>query len=304
MSMASALAQGLDSGDLKTREVKVRNADGSETIRIVPDQAGQSFTSAAEPTKSEARVVGRSLVDAAGRVLYRDPEASGPDAGISLTPAALDTAARRYLTDGTLPAMGMGRNGATARQAIINRAAEIDPNADIAGSRANFQADTGSLKKLQQQSDAVTAFENTAKRNAKLFSDMLGKIPDGGSRFANAPMRSLSSAFGSEDMANFNVLRQSLANEYARIISNPNLSGVMSDSAREEGSALLNPNATVGQLRAAMATLAAEAENRRLEFDSQISSVKKRMGGGRSGGGGTAVDLGLPGVTVTKRGGQ
>ena len=35
-----------------TREVKVRNADGSETIQVVEDKPGQSFTSAAEPEKT------------------------------------------------------------------------------------------------------------------------------------------------------------------------------------------------------------------------------------------------------------
>jgi hypothetical protein len=34
-----------------TREVKIRNADGSESIQIVPDTPGQSFSSAAPVDK-------------------------------------------------------------------------------------------------------------------------------------------------------------------------------------------------------------------------------------------------------------
>jgi hypothetical protein len=37
----------------KTREVKYRNPDGSESIKIVKDEPGQEFTSAAEPPKPE-----------------------------------------------------------------------------------------------------------------------------------------------------------------------------------------------------------------------------------------------------------
>ena len=42
-------------------------------------------------------------------------------------PAGLDLAARQYASMGTLPPMGMGKSGATVRQKIINRAAEINP---------------------------------------------------------------------------------------------------------------------------------------------------------------------------------
>ena len=105
------------------------------------------------------------------------------------------------------------------------------------------------------------------------------EIPDLGTKFLNTPWRALSDQLGSEKMARFNSIRQSVQNEYARIISSPSLVGTMSDSARKEGEALLAPNATVGQIRAALDTLASEAKNRHESYQDQIKAIQSRIGG-------------------------
>ena len=51
----------------KTREVKVRNPDGSESIQIVKDEPGQTFTSAAEPAKPDTRSLPLQANDALKR---------------------------------------------------------------------------------------------------------------------------------------------------------------------------------------------------------------------------------------------
>lgn len=56
-------------GEGKTREVKVRNADGSESIKIVEDRAGQDFTSAAPP--KEPKIETRSLDVQAAEAMAR-----------------------------------------------------------------------------------------------------------------------------------------------------------------------------------------------------------------------------------------
>lgn len=207
----------------------------------------------------------------------RDPNT---DVAVHLTGEALDTAARAYIkSGGNLPSMGMGRQAAAAKVAIINRASEMESGVDLAGNKAGYAADTGSLKKLQQQSDAVTAFENTANKNTAVLKETLKKLPDGGSSLLNRPIRALAGALGSEDIARFNVARQSVQNEYARIISNPNLSGVMSDSARKEAEHLLSDTATVGQILAALDTLGQEASNRRTSFDDQLKAIRGRTSG-------------------------
>jgi hypothetical protein len=50
-----------------SREIKTRNADGSETVRIVADTPGQEFTSAAEPPKPETRSIDVQAAEALAR---------------------------------------------------------------------------------------------------------------------------------------------------------------------------------------------------------------------------------------------
>jgi hypothetical protein len=221
----------------------------------------------------------------------RKRSASGAmgDAALNLTSQGLDTAAMMYAKTGTLPPMGMGPAGAKIRTAVINRAASYDADTgkftstepvDVASAQAGFKADQAALSQLQKNMSAVEAFAGTAKRNGQLLLDMLKELPDTGSSLLNTPFRATSKAFGSEDMARFNTFRQSLQNEYARIITNPTLTGTMTDTARKEMETVLNPGATVGQLRAALDALSAEAENRRSSFAEEIANVKARIKGG------------------------
>jgi hypothetical protein len=63
------------------------------------------------------------------------------------------------------------------------------------------------------------------------------------------------------------------------LISNPNLTGVMSDAARAEAEQALSPNATVGQLRAALRTLQQESQNRREAFRAQRDEIQRGLSG-------------------------
>lgn len=51
-ALSPTFAEKLKPKEAKTREVKVRNEDGTETIQIVEDAPGQTFTSHAEPPKA------------------------------------------------------------------------------------------------------------------------------------------------------------------------------------------------------------------------------------------------------------
>jgi hypothetical protein len=281
----------------KTRTLKSRDVAGNEVETIVPDVPGQSATSAAkvEPGSFEAFVRSRfgPQPTADQQIKAREIWAEagrdkGNDAAPTLTQQGLDMAALQYRKTGQMVPMGMGRAGATVRQAVINRAATMTPEqiaavekggADVATSKAEYGADTKALSQLTRQTEAVGAFEKTATKNAKLLDDVLKKIPDTGTSILNRPIRALAGAVGSEDIATFNAIRQSVQNEYSRIISNPTLSGTMSDSARKEGEALLSGALTVGQLRAALKVLQAEASNRHTSYQEQIGEIKGRMGG-------------------------
>lgn len=206
------------------------------------------------------------------------------NAPIDLTPAGLDAAAMNYMKTGQLPPLGMGDK--VTRKAIINRAAELGAGAeprtslDLASNRAGFAADENSLKGLQKQRDAISAFENTALKNIDIFLNTAGKVVDTGSPLANAPARAISGkVLGSPDQAAYEAARQVALNEVAKITSNPNLSGQLSDAARKEVENFNAGSATLKQSVAVMRVLKQDMANRAAAYDTQIADIKGRISG-------------------------
>jgi hypothetical protein len=194
-----------------------------------------------------------------------------------LTPQGLDAAALNYAKTGQLPPLGMGDKG--TRKAIINRAAEMMPDLDVARNRADFTANQDSLKAMQKQRDAIGAFETTAKKNIDVFLAQAGKVVDTGSPLANTAARFVTGKMlGSDDQAAYDAARQVAINEIAKITSNPTLSGTLSDSARHEVEAFNASNATLGQTVKVMRLLKQDMENRTSSLDDAISGIKSRIG--------------------------
>lgn len=246
--------------------------------------------------RAELALTGQQRAIAAGQLAVaqrRENREASQEVGVSLTPEGLDLAAENFAKTGQLPPMGLGKAGAAVRSAIINRAANLHPDLDLASARAGFGADQGSLKQLQSRRDAISAFENTALKNIDIFLGTAGKIVDTGSPLANSLARAASGkVLGSPNQAAYDAARQVALNEVARITSNPNLTGVLSDSARKEVEAF-NPNsATLAQSVAVMRVLKQDMANRAVAYDQQLDEVKARI---KAGSGTTpAVDKNDP----------
>lgn len=195
-----------------------------------------------------------------------------------LTPEALDVTAHQYAMTGQLPPMGMGKPAAELRAKIINRAAEIYKGLDLPSQQASYQANKGSLVKMQAGRDAINAFEKTALKNIDLFLDAAGKVVDTGSPLANRIAHTVTGqVLGSPDQASFDAARQVAINEIAKITSNPNMSGVLSDSARKEVEAFNPQNATLKQAVSVMRTLKQDMANRATSLDDQLKDIKARI---------------------------
>lgn len=209
------------------------------------------------------------------------PAAAADDASLTLSPAGLDAAAVNYAKTATLPPMGMGKQGAAVRAKIINRAAEMFPGLDLASNKAGFAADQGALTQLQKQRDAIGAFEQTAGKNIDVFLKSAGKVVDTGSPMANTVARMVSGKMlGSPDQAAYDAARQVAINEIAKITSNPNLTGSLSDSARHEVDAFNPQSATLKQTVAVMRLLKQDMQNRTDAMDQQIQTIRGRIKGG------------------------
>lgn len=198
----------------------------------------------------------------------------------SISPEGLDFAADNYRRTGQLPS-GLTRDPA-ATKAIISRAAEMDKQqggAGLALNKSDIEANRKSLDKLQSMSDSVEAFENTAGKNLDQFLGTAKNVVDSGVPLVNTPLRMIARGTGGKDQAAYDAARQVALNEIAKVVSNPNLSGQLSDSARHEVEALNPQNATLAQTYRVAQILKQDMDNRRQSYQQQIQDIKGRIGG-------------------------
>lgn len=151
---------------------------------------------------------------------------------------------------------------------------------DVVSGRAGFKADTASLNKITPQYDAIVAFEKTAVRNGEMLKTLADKVDTTGvpvvERWIRAGRKSVA---GDTDVAKFDAQIQIYRTEAARILVNPNLTGVLSDSARHEIEAFLPSSATAPQIRNVVDLLKNDFDFRKAGLEEQISSIRTRMRG-------------------------
>ncbi len=202
------------------------------------------------------------------------------DPGSGISDEALNYAADRYRATGVLPSMGMGKAGAAYRAQVIERAANKakETGGDAAGDIVNqtgIKADARSLGLLTAQKNAVEAFEKTAVKNGDVLADLADKVDTTGSpvieRWIRAGRREIA---GDPDVTNFNAQLYLYRNEVAKILTNPNLTGVLSDNARHEVDNFLQGSATAAQIKGLIPLLKGDFDRRKESYKEQIDTVK------------------------------
>lgn len=216
-----------------------------------------------------------------------------------MTPQAFDQQAEKFSSTGQLPPIGRSPNAIAMNRDIMNRAAELHPDASLAANSAEYKANADSLKKLQASYDTVTAFENTANKNITMLEGLAQKVPDLGVKFANVPIRLLSgSMIGSENMAAFKTALAPVQAESAKILNSANLSGQLSDSSRHELQDIVDGNLPYKSLVASLNVLQQDFENRKGSTADQIKEIQRRLGAKPST---SAPSGGQPNVGDTKK---
>lgn len=234
------------------------------------------------------------------RIVANKPSGAGfgVGEGDGFSDVALDQAAEMYFRTGTMPALGLGKAGAQLKTKIANRAAELHPEANLAGNKAGYQANAASLRKLQTQSDAINAFERTALANLDQFLQSSKGIVDTGSPLFNAPARKFAERVaGDPRLTQFNVARQVAVQEIGKVLSGAMGNAAISDSARNEVSALLHPDASLAQITKAAEILKRDMANRKASMAAELDDIRMRTSG-ISGSEPTAHTSSFPRKTV------
>ncbi len=218
------------------------------------------------------------------------------DAATPLDAQGLEFVAQQVANGGDMPALGMGKQAAVMRAKIISRAAQIAKGnglsgADMPGVIADRKANAATLTTLTRMNGQVLQAEGTASRNA----DQVLRTMDKGAAGSGVPILNAwiqhgrSGVGGSPDVAAFDVAINTLANEYAKVItSSSGGGGVTSDSARHEAMALINRAMTPTQLRSVITQMRTDMGNRKAALTEQINATKTALraaGSGNQGGG-------------------
>lgn len=161
---------------------------------------------------------------------------------------------------------------------------------DVVSGRAGFKADTTSLNKITPQYDAITAFEKTAIRNGKILIELANKVDTTGVPVAERWIRAGRKEIGGDpDVAKFHAQMGLYRAEAARILTQPNLSGVLTDTARKEMEEVISNKASAEQVRETVNLLERDFLNRKETLEEQISAIRARMRSRVAPGGREAV---------------
>jgi hypothetical protein len=266
------------------RQGRLQAAD--DAIKAAGEQLGRTETAVATAKATTPIRIEQAIQTEAGRQQIE-----------ALSPEAVEMGAELFRKTGEMPSFGM--SNPMARRQILDRAAQLGP-IDVATEQAAFKANEASLRGLQTKNDALESFENTAGRNLDLFLDQAKKAVDTGSPWINSPLRSISKgALGSTDQAAYEAARQVALNEIAKVTNNPNLTGQLTNEARNEV-ASFNPNsATLAQTYRVAQVLKQDMANRRQANTDQIASIQQRIGRG-TGGASTPNTAAPKGKTYTQ----
>lgn len=294
-AMQAAEAQGLPfRGDVNNPGVTRALVAGAGTA--LPARSGAEILKGLTPPDS--KIIAGSARQVAGGYLEKQPDGSDKfistradpkspsgdnvDSSGELSKDAIRNKAIQGLYDRNAN-IGLNRDSRTIKlitnaQAEIMKELGISPN-DVISGQAGVKADTASLVKQTAQYDAVTAFEKNAIRNGETLVKLADKVDSTGIPVVERWLRAGKKAIaGDTDVAAFNAQIQVYRTEAARILTNPNLTGVLSDNARHEVEGFLSGNDSAPQIRNVVKLLTSDFENRRTTLEQQIQDTRKRLG--------------------------
>jgi hypothetical protein len=221
--------------------------------------------------------------DAAARTQMMQPSfsAAKPTSGGELSDETATYLATMFRKTGQAPPMGMG--GAADRRKVYSiaakQAADEGSSADEdAVNRASYRAESQTLTQLTKQQAAIDSFERTAAANGEVLVNLVDKVDSTGVPVLERWIRGGRQALaGDTDVTNFNTQLGVFVPEVAKILSNPNLTGILSDQARKDTEALVSKNFTADQIKSTIPLLEQDFGRRSKSVADEIKMTKDNI---------------------------
>jgi hypothetical protein len=195
----------------------------------------------------------------------------------TLSVPAIDMAADRFLTDGTLPT-GISKPN---RDAIMNRAAAMAKDKGINPDRVaqlEVTANKQALGQLSKTETMVGSFERLFVKNADLALALGKKVDNTGvpllQQYINAGYRASGS---SPDLKALDTAIEAVASEYAKIVSGSMGNTAVAQGEKKRIRELINSQLTPQDLIAVINTMKIETKNRMEGFKEQRAELVGSM---------------------------
>ncbi|GHH16104.1 hypothetical protein GCM10008023_19730 [Sphingomonas glacialis] len=243
---------------------------------------------AADATKAEADARNAPAIRAADARLKQAQadalERANREADAGLDPATTTYYAQQVLAGAPMPAIGMGKQAAANRQAIMQEVARLGGaaglnGADAAAQIAHYKAGTKQISNLENMAGTIGVNEQTALANGQQYIDRSAELPF---QSPITPVNMLSNAiqrlFGGETISKADAAHNTFVNEYAKVVAgSPSGAGVLSDSARREAMSTINSNGSVAQKQAAFEQMKADMANRMIAIHGGINNAYRAL---------------------------
>lgn len=200
-----------------------------------------------------------------------------------LDPTAASFYAQQILAGGQMPALGMGKAAAKARQEIMNEVARISgaqgkSGTDLAKQVAHYKAGQKQVSTLENQLGTTQQNEQTAMLNGQQFMDRSAELPGQTSiPLLNSVIQTAQRHLpvpGHETIAAMDAAWNTFVNEYAKVVSGtPSGGGTLSDSARHEAMQTMQGNYSLEQKKAAFQQMQADMANRLTAMNGTIDQA-------------------------------
>lgn len=274
---ASTPAGGMILRDPNMERTQARqdNADtrAAEQLQMERERLRMSQTSQAQEQQARALQIQKAQAEL---------NQQGGDGG--LDDATKTYYAQQVLAGAPMPAIGMGKQAAANRQAIMTEVARLGGaaglnGADQAAQIAHYKAGTKQISNLENMAGTIGVNEQTAMANGQQFLDRSAELPG---QTSIAPLNAISNAlqrmFGGTTISAADAAYNTFTNEYAKVVAgSPSGAGTLSDSARHEAMSTINGNGSLAQKQAAFDQMKADMANRMVAIHGGINNAYKAL---------------------------
>jgi hypothetical protein len=193
----------------------------------------------------------------------------------------LDYAREQYALTNKLPP-GVSRDPELVNAIIRPSAGRAAAGAGATvAAQADIKGLTTALGTMEKQKAAIDAFESKTKKDGQSLQQLADEVDRTGSPVLERWIRAGRKAItGDPDVSKFNAQLRLYATDVARVVANPSLTGVLTDSARGEIAEFLPQSITARQIRNLLPLFNRDMDNRSVAINAEINELRRRIAAG------------------------